>query len=160
MSPAQGQQYGQKQNVDGGVDGQIPAFLVRVLAHDVLVRNKRGHRGDERTHAAQIGANRSRSRHWSQKPESRIVVGTLLIDLAGADRHLQRMAADQRARQFVEFGHALHVADEDEEHAEGERQSPIHVFEYAPIGEQEHDDHDHAHHPPGESRRRRPVGRR
>ena len=55
--PAQGQQYGQKQNVDGGVDGQIPAFLVRVLAHDVLVRNKRGHRGDERTHAAQIGAN-------------------------------------------------------------------------------------------------------
>ena len=84
-----------------------------------------------------------RSRHWSQKPESRIVVGTLLMTW------LQRMAADQRARQFVEFGHALHVADEDEEHAEGERQSPIHVFEYAPIGEQEHDDHDHAHHPQG-----------
>ena len=59
-NPAQGQQYGQKQYVHGGVEGQIPAFL---------------------------------------------------------------------------------VTDEDEEHAEGERQSPIHVFEYAPIGEQEHDDH-------------------
>ena len=38
------------------------------------------------------------------------------------------MAADQRARQFVEFGHALHVADEDEEHAEGGAEKSARVF--------------------------------
>ena len=119
-----------------------------VLAHDVLVRNKRGHRGDERTHAAQIGANDQIAPLVTEAGKQNRG-GHIADDLAGRHRHFQRMAADQRARQLVELGHALHVADEDEEHAEGERQSPIHVFEYAPIGEQEHDDHDHAHHPQG-----------
>ena len=67
-----------KQNVDGGVDGQIPAFLVRVLAHDVLVRNKRGHRAMSVPMPPKL-VPMIRSRHWSQKPESRIVVGTLLM---------------------------------------------------------------------------------
>ena len=120
-----------------------------VLAHDVLVRNKRGHRGDERTHAAQIGANDQIAPLVTEAGKQNRG-GHIADDLAGRHRHFQRMAADQRARQLVELGHAFHVADEDEEHAEGERQSPVHVLEHLAVADQERGEHDHAHGPQGD----------
>ena len=39
------------------------------------------------------------------------------------------MGTDQGACQLIEFRHTAHVTDENEEHAEGQRQSPVHIFE-------------------------------
>ena len=68
-------------------------------------------------------------------------------DLAGNDRHFKRMTAHQGCRQRVERRHALHIADENEEHDEGQRQPPIDLPERLAIGEQEHAEHHDAHHP-------------
>ena len=121
-------QHDDEQHVHRGVDGQITAFLVRVWRASRSCKPI-----SEAMEAISVPmpprlVPMISSRHWSQKPDSSNRGRHVADELAGRRRPLPADAPPTSERgQLVEFGHALHVADEDEEHAERERQSPIDV---------------------------------